>query len=108
MNKTIIYEQTTGHLQYANEKNVTLLNGLFNLYHNSNYYYLNKLISHKPDFRFNSNFAGVVYIVPLTCIPNKKNSHTFTTLNLVISANRLLATAEKMSISNMIKMLYCF
>ena len=70
MNKTIIYKQTTGHPQYANEKNVSLLNGLFNLYHNSKYYYLNKLISHKPDFRFNSNFSGVVYLAPLTCILN--------------------------------------
>ena len=70
MNKTIIYKQTTGHLQYANEKNVSLLNGSFNLFHNSKYCYLNKLISHKPDFRFNSNFAGAVQLISFTCIPN--------------------------------------
>ena len=36
---------------------------------------LHKLISHKPDFRFNSNFAGVVYLVPSSCIPNYKKNH---------------------------------
>ena len=34
------------------------------------YNYINKLISYKPDFRFYSNFAGFVYLVPTTCIPN--------------------------------------
>ena len=34
------------------------------------YYYINKLISHTPDLRFNSNFAGVVCLVPFSCIPN--------------------------------------
>ena len=46
-------------------------------------YYTNKLISPKPDFRFNSNYAGTVQLISFTCIPNlKKNSHTFTTLCL--------------------------
>ena len=31
---------------------------------------INKLISHEPDLRFSSNFAEVVCLVPLTCIPN--------------------------------------
>ena len=70
MNKTIICKQTTCHLQYANEKNVSLLNELFNLYHNSKYYYLYKLKSHEPDFRSNSNFAGAVQLISSTCIPN--------------------------------------
>ena len=34
------------------------------------YYYINKLISYKPDFRFNSNFAGAVQLISFTCIPN--------------------------------------
>ena len=39
------------------------------------YNYINKLISPKPDFRYNSNFAGVVYLVPFTCIPNLRKIH---------------------------------
>ena len=31
---------------------------------------VNKLISYKPDFRFNSNFAGAVQLISFTCIPN--------------------------------------
>ena len=34
------------------------------------HYYIYKLISYKPDFRFNLNFAGFVYLLPTTCIPN--------------------------------------
>ena len=39
------------------------------------HYYIYKLISYKPDFGFHSNFAGFVYLLPTTCIPNKKKIH---------------------------------
>ena len=34
------------------------------------HYYIYKLISYKPDFRFNSNFAGAVQLISFNCIPN--------------------------------------
>ena len=37
--------------------------------------YTNKLISHTPDLRFNSNFAGLVNLVPFNCVPNFKKIH---------------------------------
>ena len=57
MHYTKIYEQINGHPQYANEKSANLLNEQFTAVI---YYYINKFISHKPDFRFKSNFAGAV------------------------------------------------
>ena len=58
------------------------------------YNYINKLISHEPDFRFNSNFAGVVYLLSSTCIPNKKKIHItllpFAYVNCLSPSNILL------------------
>ena len=36
------------------------------------YYYINKFISHKPDFRFKSNFAGAVKLTLFTCLLSLK------------------------------------
>ena len=66
MHHTKIFEQINSHPQYANEKSANLLNEHTTVIH----YYINKLISPQPDFRFNSNFAGVVYLLPSTCVPN--------------------------------------
>ena len=56
--------------------------------------YINKLISHTPDLRINSNFAGVVHLIPFTCIPNKKKIHivllTSTYVNCLSPSNILL------------------
>ena len=58
------------------------------------YYYINKLISYKPDFRFYSNFAGAVYLLPSTCIPNIKKIHKlllpFAYVNCLSPSNILL------------------
>ena len=53
-------------LKYGSKDIMSLINWEGLLLH----YYIYKLISYKPDFRFYSNFAGFVYLLPTTCIPN--------------------------------------
>ena len=53
-------------LKYGSKDIMSLINWEGLLLH----YYIYKLISYKPDFRFHSNFAGFVYLLPTTCIPN--------------------------------------
>ena len=53
-------------LKYGSKDIMSLINWEGLLLH----YYIYKLISYKPDFRFISNFAGAVQLMSFNCTPN--------------------------------------